>query len=41
MMSEQDCLSIGTCADEFGNVGNGSSYENKSQACSNAKVCGV
>ena len=41
MMSKQECLSIGTCADAFGNVGNGSAYENKSQACSNAKDCGL
>ena len=41
IMSEQECLSIGTCADAFGNVGNGSAYENKSQACSNANNCGL
>ena len=40
IMSEQECLSIGTCADAFGNVDSGA-YENKSQACSNANNCGL
>lgn len=38
--SKTDCLAIGTCAADNGNVGNGASYNNDKTACEASTDCG-